>query len=131
MSPKQAFAGPLEIKILRILEEKGELPVAGVQTELEKNGEVLAYTTVMTVLGRLYEKSYLSRTKVGRQYIYRSSQGKKGIFSKLKKTFFGEGRLRPILSLLDADCELTLEELKTLRAAVNQRIKNEEGGETK
>jgi predicted transcriptional regulator len=60
--------GTLEQEVLAIL--AGEL---GPQTPAQVRramGERLAYTTVMTVLTRLYEKGLVARTPVGRAYAY-------------------------------------------------------------
>ena len=46
------------------------LTPADVRAEL---GGVLAYTTVMTVLGRLHDKGLLQRTSRGRAYAYTAS----------------------------------------------------------
>lgn len=64
--------GPLGGAIVRIVIEQGESTVAGVRAALLTTSDrQLAYTTVMTVLGRLYEKGILRRSRVGRQYVYR------------------------------------------------------------
>jgi predicted transcriptional regulator len=45
-------------------------PLTAAQTRASL-GEDLAYTTVMTVLGRLYEKGLVARERVGRAFAYR------------------------------------------------------------
>ena len=64
--------GPLGGAIVRIVIEERESTVASVRAALQAStSRQLAYTTVMTVLGRLYEKGILRRTRVGRGYVYR------------------------------------------------------------
>ncbi len=132
MSPKHVTAGPLEVRVLRLLEEGGEQAVQDIQIALKAQGEALAYTTVMTVLSRLFEKGYLRRRKKGRQYVYQLRPQKEKIgqelLLKFKSALFGKDRLKPILALLENEEDLSIEELKALRAAVNARIRNEEGG---
>lgn len=64
--------GSLEAKIMRVAwDHAGEhLQVRDVLTELEDD---LAYTTVMTVMNRLFEKGLLRRRRVGRAWAYKPS----------------------------------------------------------
>lgn len=68
-----AHLGPLEYEAMSALWEDAP---SCVKTVLERinavrpPGEQLAYTTVMTVLGRLYDKGLLDRVKAGRGYDY-------------------------------------------------------------
>lgn len=65
--------GPLGAAVMRIAWEQGECTVASVTEALNASDRHrrLAYTTVMTVMGRLFERGLLERTKRGRQYAYR------------------------------------------------------------
>lgn len=69
MRSKRRQRGGLEDAVLEILaREQRALTPADVRAAL---GNDLAYTTVMTVLGRLYAKSAVSREAEGRGYAYR------------------------------------------------------------
>lgn len=62
-------AGALEQEVLAALwAADAPLTPAGVQAEL--GGADLAYTTVKTILDRLYEKGMLARTREGKAYAY-------------------------------------------------------------
>lgn len=64
--------GPLGGAIVRIVLEQQASTVASVRAALQASTDrQLAYTTVMTVLGRLHEKGILRRSRVGRGYVYR------------------------------------------------------------
>lgn len=65
--------GPLGAAVMRIAWEQGECTVASVADALNAGDRHrrLAYTTVMTVMGRLFERGLLERTRRGRQYAYR------------------------------------------------------------
>lgn len=64
--------GPLGAPIMRIVWSQGESTVRTVADVLEQEtGRPHAYTTVMTILGRLHERGLLARTKVSRGYVYR------------------------------------------------------------
>jgi predicted transcriptional regulator len=63
--------GPLERAVMEIVWDRDE--EMSVRDLLEAPvGEGHAYTTLMTVLDRLWRKGYLVRRKVGRAYVYRS-----------------------------------------------------------
>jgi predicted transcriptional regulator len=60
--------GELEAAVLAALWRAGEpLSPGQVRTEL---GDDLAYTTVMTILTRLHDKGSVTRTRIGRAYVY-------------------------------------------------------------
>ncbi len=64
--------GPLAAAIVREVAERGEASVADVVAGLRRTQQrEHAYTTIMTVMSRLYEKGVLTRDRRGRQYIYR------------------------------------------------------------
>ncbi len=64
--------GPLAAAIVREVTARGEASVADVVEGLRHTLErEYAYTTIMTVMGRLNEKGVLVRERRGRQYIYR------------------------------------------------------------
>jgi predicted transcriptional regulator len=59
--------GPLEIRVMDILWARGESSVHDVIQRLER---LLAYTTVMTTLDRLFKKGLLARRKINRAFRY-------------------------------------------------------------
>jgi predicted transcriptional regulator len=61
---------PLELTCLRALWRVGEGTVHDVRKVLSKE-RILAYTTVMTLLGRLEKRGFVTRRKPGQSYIYR------------------------------------------------------------
>jgi predicted transcriptional regulator len=66
--------GSLSGAALRLLWRAGELSVAEAGEQLRRErGQPLAYTTVLTILGRLHDKGLLERRKVGRHYRYRAT----------------------------------------------------------
>ncbi|MDY6776292.1 MAG: BlaI/MecI/CopY family transcriptional regulator [Halobacteria archaeon] len=66
--------GSLEAKVLGVLEDEEEASVREVVDGLEERGEDKAYTTVGTILDRLYEKDIIERReepyKGGSRYVY-------------------------------------------------------------
>lgn len=64
--------GSLTGAALRLLWHEGELSVAEAAEQLRGGrNQPLAYTTVLTIFGRLHDKGLLERRKVGRHYRYR------------------------------------------------------------
>ena len=120
--------GSLELDVLGIVREQNLVSVLNVQKFLKKkNKNELAYTTVMTVLTRLYKKGVLSRKKEGRQYLYyQSKDGQKigtSIFNRIHKVLFSNEKLKPILNFLEKDDDLSNEELLELKKIIDKKIK--------
>ncbi len=118
--------GPLEMEVLGIVEKLGPEGVTGIQAELKRQGSALAYTTVMTVLSRLYEKGALARVKDGKRFVYSSARGSKaikaGMLKRIKAALFNGRGVAPVTALLDAE-DLSKADLQELRRWVNARIK--------
>jgi predicted transcriptional regulator len=74
--PSRRGMGQLESQILDVLwDDGGRLTPSEVGARLHAEQE-LAYTTVMTVLTRLYEKGVLSRERRGRAWAYQPVLGR-------------------------------------------------------
>lgn len=118
--------GPLEMEVLGILNSTGEHSVSEIQAKLKESGNRLAYTTVMTVLVRLYTKGLVQRHKESRYFIYAAAKRKDAsalkIFEKVKNSLFGSEKLKPILGLLDSEEKLSKEELQELRKAIDEKL---------
>ncbi len=115
--PRRAV-GELENDVLTILWSAG-IPLTPSEV-LEQHGSNLAYTTVMTVLSRLWQKGHVTRTQRGRAF---------GYAPKLSEGEFGAAQLAEALSKVqDRPAALsrfvgTLSgaEARQLRAALDER----------
>lgn len=67
-----ANLGDLERRVFAVVCDHDEITVADVLSALQREGRSLAYTTVMTVLSRLWEKGYLLRRRDGKAYLYQA-----------------------------------------------------------
>jgi predicted transcriptional regulator len=118
--------GPLEMEVLGIVENRGPQNVTIIQAELRRRGSTLAYTTVMTVLSRLYEKGALDRVKDGKRFVYSSAHGsgaiKAGMLKRIKTAFFQGRGVSPVTALLDSE-SLSKSDLHELRRWVNARLR--------
>ncbi len=69
--------GSLETEVIASLRDLGEAPARDVRSSLEKRGIRLAYTTVATILSRLFAKGLVRRRREtcrgGERYVYRTA----------------------------------------------------------
>jgi predicted transcriptional regulator len=98
--------GPLEMRVLGLLDPREGRSVGQVRRALAGQGYAAAYTTVMTVLGRLHEKALVLREKDGRRYVYRANSRahrfKSSVLQRVQRALFSD-RMAPIAELLDQD----------------------------
>lgn len=80
----EAVLGPLGAAVMRVVWSERE---ASVQTVLDLlNAErrpPFAYTTIMTILGRLFERGFVTREKRGRQFVYRPAADESALLEAL------------------------------------------------
>lgn len=69
----EKLLGELELAVMRVAWSRQAVTVRKVLDVLTKK-RPLAYTTVMTVMGRLAEKGLLVAEKRGKSYLYRAAQ---------------------------------------------------------
>jgi predicted transcriptional regulator len=102
--PLRAALGNLEREVMEVVWSGGEGTVRHVQAALPR---AVAYTTVMTTLDRLFKKGFVSRTRVGRAFVYRAVQTREqteaAVASGMVSGLFSTAAAVPILSnLVDA-----------------------------
>lgn len=67
----EGVLGPLGAAVMRVVWTQGEATVGAVVDALNADRHPpLAYTTVMTILVRLFERGLLTREKRGRHFVY-------------------------------------------------------------
>ena len=94
---------PLELALMKSLWRRGEATVRQVQDDLVPE-RPLAYTTVMTVMDRLFKKDLVERRKKSRAHVYRpvvtEAQARREAVGALLDGFFGgsQASLRSYLS---------------------------------
>lgn len=70
MARRKLPSGELENQVLEVLWAAAEPMTPGAVHEVVAADRTLAYTTVMTILTRLWEKGELTRRREGRAYAY-------------------------------------------------------------
>ncbi len=101
--------GPLGSAVMRIVWQMGEATVADVAAALPRTqGRTYAYTTVMTVMSRLYERGVLLRTKAGPRFRYRPAADEPALIDRLSEEAvdqvlarYGTSALRQFAQRLD------------------------------
>ena len=103
---------------MRALWELGEGGVSDVNSVLEREGLVLAPTTVATLLQRLSQQGWVKHRKNGRQLLYRAGVSQQATahsaLRRVLSSFFG-GRVSALTAQLLESEEIDAEELKELR----------------
>ncbi|MFE2374162.1 BlaI/MecI/CopY family transcriptional regulator [Streptomyces sp. NPDC059398] len=112
--PERRPAGELEASVLAVLWAAGTpLTPADVQRAL---GDGLARTTVTTILSRLHDKEWVTRTREGRGFAYTPTEDSPGLtarrmHSELEKEQDRSTVLARFVSRLSSDDERLLREL--------------------
>ncbi len=129
MNSSETRLGELETHVMDLLWERDEASVQEVRRALAPDRE-LAYTTVLTVLSRLYDKGLVERRKEGRAYIYSAATPRDEvsapILERLVKRLFGGSRSRAVAQLLQGGEEIPDEELERLEGLIRARRRERE-----
>ena len=117
----------LELEILKVLWERGSLPVRSVREALAPSRD-LAYTSVMTVMNIMVDKRYLTRKKAGVHYVYtarvtRTATAGKMLRDVVERAFNGSAEA-VMVNLLDAG-DLDEVEIRELRKLLDQKLRGD------
>ena len=117
----------LEADIMEVVWSKHwpEFSVGDVHRELERERDI-AYTTVMTTVGRLYDKGLLCRERDGKRYLYRPRMSREEFTESMARELLGslsglahEQALSLLVQVADAD----VDELRRLESLIRKRKK--------
>ena len=95
--------------------------VAEVRAELGRRGQALAYTTVMTLLGRLAAKSAVVVDKDREPYVYRPAYRRESVLRDRLREFVREvfdGRAESLVLNLVEDEALSRDELRAIERTI-------------
>ena len=116
-----------EVDVMNVLWERGSATVSEVLDHLQ---DELAYTTVLTILQRLEDKGHVRHESEGKahRYLPLVERGKvqDSAIQRMTRNLFQDSPSLLMTRLLGRG-ELTQEQLRELRALVDERLK--EGGE--
>jgi len=106
---------------MKALWEVGSATVAEVRSELARRGQELAYTTVMTLLGRLAGKGAVQVDKANEPFIYRAAYRRESVLRDRLREFVREvfdGQADSLVLNLVEDDSLSKAELKAIEKMI-------------
>lgn len=111
-----------ELDVMGVLWEHGPATVAEVQEQMP---DVLAYTTVLTILRTLEEKGHVRHEAEGRAYRYyplvdRKAAGASALRRLVRKVFSGSPEL--LLTQLVSERGMTAKQLERMRKLLEERL---------
>ncbi len=120
--------GSLEQEVMQYMWQYKQASVRDVYTEIRKKRSI-AYTTVMTVMFRLYKKGLLKRRKKNNAHVYTAVTDRETFYKQTSEDFvkgymqqFGEVA---IASFIDALDEMDPEKLNTLQQELDKHLHDE------
>jgi predicted transcriptional regulator len=111
---------------MKVVWRLGQATVREVYEELLEQRRI-AYTTVMTMMGILEDKGYLSKSQGERAYVYRPTQPRQRVMSAMVQEFVNrvfDGSAKPLLLHLVEDRNLTKAELEEIARIVAEQRKS-------
>ncbi len=121
-SGEEVVLSALQLKLMRVLWQRGEASVADVVAELAKSRE-LAHTTVATMLSRLARRGVVSVERDGRQLLYRplisERQVRRGMVAEMVRTLFS-GSSDALLTHLVTEREVAADDLARVQELLRQ-----------
>ncbi len=112
---------PAELRVMKALWELGKGSVAEVRGELAQRGQELAYTTVMTLLGRLATKGALIVDKTREPFVYRPAHRRESVLGDRLRAFVRDvfdGQADSLVLRLVEDESLTRAELREIEKKI-------------
>lgn len=115
---------------MKALWELGKGSVAEVRAELQQRGNELAYTTVMTLLGRLAAKNAVVVDKAREPFVYRPAHRRESVLRERLRDFVRDvfdGQADSLVLRLVEDESLTREELREIERKIAESEKAQPG----
>ena len=126
--------GDLEQDIMEVLWKMEEAIVRDVFIELKKRRKI-AYTTVMTVMGRLANKGILRKTPIKNSYLYKPVYSKdafeKCISREVMKGILGNYTHAAVTSFIDVLSEIDPKQIEFLSNLIEEKKREIKKGDKK
>ena len=119
--PRHEHPTPGELEILQVLWERGPCTVRQVMKVLNPTRR-RAYTTVMSLMNVMFEKSLVKREPRGRAFVYRSRATRKRTLSAMVGDLLGrafDGSATAMVAHLLEQANLSENELDEIREAID------------
>lgn len=116
---KRKAPGELELNIAGQLQKLKKATVADICESFE--GEY-AYTTVLTVLSRMFSKGMVERVKLQKQYQYSLAKTKKvnSLIERVKQSLFGGKTAAMVHHLIETSEKISEDELQKLEELIQK-----------
>ena len=122
MAEREYEIGTAELEVLTVLWDLGPATVRQVMSRLHDRGRRVAYTTVLTFLTRLEQKSFVRSDKSGLAYVYRASVSHARVRrSRLRELVnqLYDGAAGPLVLQLIRTERLTADEIEELQQLID------------
>jgi|SRR5688572_10738076 len=117
---------PAELRVMKALWHLGSASVAQVRAELQQRGNELAYTTVMTLLGRLAAKNAVQVDKEREPFVYSPAFRRESVLRERLREFVRDvfdGQAESLVLRLVEDETLTRAELQKIEKKIAEAEK--------
>ena len=118
---------PAELRVMKALWELGRGSVAEVRSELAGRGHELAYTTVMTLLGRLATKQAVVVDKAREPFVYKPAFRRESVLRERLREFVRDvfdGQADSLVLNLVEDETLSRAELRAIEKKIAESEKS-------
>ena len=124
--PKCPDLTPAELRVMKALWELGPASVAEVRAELAGRGHEVAYTTVMTLLGRLATKQAVVVDKTREPFVYKPAHRRESVLRERLRDFVREvfdGKADSLVLRLVEDDSLSRADLQRIEKLISDAEK--------
>jgi predicted transcriptional regulator len=117
---------PAELRVMKALWELGPASVAEVRAALAGRGHEVAYTTVMTLLGRLATKQAVVVDKAREPFVYKPAHRRESVLRERLREFVREvfdGKADSLVLRLVEDESLSRADLQKIEKLISEAEK--------
>lgn len=117
--------GDLQLKIMKVLWQRGECAVSDVFTDISKEQD-LAYTTIATMLRKMEARSLVTHRADGRTFIYRAAIDSHSVTCNMSEHLLDrlfEGSLADLVCHLLQTRDVSRDELVKIEKLIAERKK--------
>jgi BlaI family penicillinase repressor len=134
VEPRKPTVSESERDVLKALWDHGPRTVREVAGLLRESGRDWAYTTVMTLLGRLEAKGYVTSDKSGFAHVFHAAVSRDDVVQQRLEALaeeFCDGEPAPLVLALVQGQRFTAEELAEFRRLIDELEKKRPKGKKK
>lgn len=129
MSKTMPHITAAELRLLKVLWRLGDATVRTVRSELEREGgELLAYTTVMTLMNQLAAKGALHVDRDRQPFVYRPAVKREHVLRDRIRQFLAsvfDGQAGELVLHLVDEADLSPDELKRIERRIEERERSD------